>query len=121
MSQLASVASKGEVKRADLDVSSFGGLGEIDLDGTVLDASDKSGGGTVLLRGGLLSMVNGSLIEDTTAARKHDDVDSSFEAPGFLDHFNDHLYNPREDTMISSQYVVRFPSGGEHQYVVEKR
>jgi hypothetical protein len=61
------------------------------------------------------------LIEETSAARNQDDVDTSFDAPTFLNHFNDHLYNAREDTMISSQYVVRFPMGGEHQYVVEKR
>jgi hypothetical protein len=61
------------------------------------------------------------LIEEVTAEHKKQHVDTSFDAPGFLDRFNDHLYNPREDTMISSQYVVRFPEGGEHQYVVEKR
>jgi Domain of unknown function (DUF4157) len=61
------------------------------------------------------------LIEQVTAEHKQQHINTSFDAPGFLDHINDHLYNPREDTMINSQSVARFPEGLEHQYVVEKR
>ena len=61
------------------------------------------------------------LIDQVTAEHKNPRTDRSFQAPGFLERINDHRYNAREDTLINSQYIVRFPEGGEHRYVVETR
>ncbi|MBT1688500.1 hypothetical protein [Dawidia soli] len=62
------------------------------------------------------------LIQQVMEAKSSEDhTDYSFSAPGFLKNFNTNLYNGREDTMISSQHLVRFPQGTEHRYVVEKR